>query len=301
MSRTVFRCTCALTFCAVFVSSAAAGPTLNPQPTGTAMTTVSYLNEVGGQSSYSEALNFHGPGASVADVNNIGNSPNIGGFIAYNTLGRRTDAIAADPSVQHANETLMRHGFYKAGADDSVNPTSKANDFFSGIDADGNITITIENITFDRPVTVREDTFLLHALWDLDQVDLLDFGNVGAPRAYNTPHNQHLVSNFRDFDSFFLGGNAPFDDNPANYVENAITPVVSYDAPNIIDISLTVPYRIFTHLEDDGLGIPNGVSLPAPGGFLEPFHLHLEYLVAPEPGSLALLLSGVALIGRRRH
>jgi hypothetical protein len=200
--------------------------------------------------------------------------------------------IPSDPSVQGPDETLLRHGVYKVDEDDQINI---AGDFFADVLPDGDVTVAVEHIQFDQPVTLREDTFLLHMLWDLGQVDQL-----GPERAYDNPHNHHLSDPFRDFDSFF-GPGLPFVDNPVpNYVVGDVTPDVTYHAANEISVSVTFPYALMQHLQDDGAGVPEG--LPGPGGFLEPFHFHMEYLVVPEPHAGALLACGalVGLLPRRR-
>jgi hypothetical protein len=279
---------------AVGASPVFAGPALNPQPVGTSMTTVRYDTATTPQS-YGRSFGYLGPGAGLGDIVNIGGAPNLGGFIAFNTLGRRTAVLGEAPTAQAANETLMRHGFYKAGVNDQLN---KGDEFFTGIDTEGNITLEVTGITFDRPVKVREDTFLLHMLWDGGQVDGWGLDGDLNARLFHT-NNHHLVSGFRDFSDFFLGSNPVFKTNPDNYIAGTIAPVVTQTAPNIIDVSLTFPYRLLTHLEDDGMGPPANPPLPAPGGFLEPFHFHLEYLVVPEPGAGALLAATTVLISRR--
>jgi hypothetical protein len=276
---------------------ALAGPPLFPVPVGTHSATVMYDDGAPPPAAFSATLPYHGPGASLNDIEYFPGSSNLGAFTSFNTLGRRTEVIPLDPAVQAPNETLMRHGFYKFNSGNQINVDD---DFFAGIDVEGNVTVKIENITFDRPVQVRQKTFLLHMLWDIDQVDMLEMGGHHG-HAYNAHHNLHLIDGFRNFSSFFLGGSPEFVSHPANFALGDINPVVTHDAPNVIDVEITFPYRLLTHLEDMGMGIPDGVDLPAPGGFLEPWHFHLEYLVVPEPGSLALLAGGALLLRRRRR
>ncbi len=282
--------------CAVTAASPAAAMA-KPHPVGTAVTTVTY-DTAGGPVSFSETFGFVETGAGLDDIRNIGQAPNVGGFIAVDALGRRSNVALIDPAVQGANETLMRHGFYKA---DPNNQMQRGDDFFPGINVDGDLTLSVTGITFDQPVQVQPNTFLLHMLWDIDQVDQLGVDDQGVPRTYVHPHIHHTVAPFRDVDSFFLGASPTFSDVPvSNYVLGDVTPVIQQTAPDTINIEVTFPYRLLTHLEDDGLGIPAGVDLPAPGGFLEPFHLHFEYLVIPEPASLLLLAGGAGLLFRRR-
>lgn len=285
----------------IAASAALAGPPLYPVPIGTALTTVRY--DVPGDTplSYSESLGYFGPGAGPANIQHIEDSANIGGFIAYNTLGRRTAAIANDPSVQAPDETLMRHGLYKSVNDGQVNPNE---DFFAGIDVDGNVTIKIEDVTFDRPVKVDESTFLMHSLWNADQLDNWGLDGMGNARLFHM-NNHNTVDNFRDESSFFLGADPIFKTNPNNYAIGTIAPTVTYTGPNQFDVEITFPYSLLAHLEDDGLGPPANPfgPVPSPGGFLEPFHLHLEYIVqpVPEPGTLALLACGGTFLLRRRR
>jgi hypothetical protein len=275
----------------------AAGTTAFPVPLGSNLTTVSY-DTASGPIGFDTTLGYHGPGASLNDIEYLPGSGTLGAFVAYNALGRRSLVVSQDPAAQAPNETLMRHGVYKYNANNQIDAAS---DFFAGVNVEGNVTLTIENITFDRPVQVRENTLLLHALWDIEQMDQLGVDDQGQSRAYNSAHNHHLADGFRNFGSFFLGGSPVFVNSPPNYALSGITATVTHDAPNVIDVNISFPYRLLTHLEDDGLGIPIGVELPAPGGFLEPWHFHLEYLVVPEPSSLALLLAGLLAVRRGKH
>lgn len=250
-----------------------AGPVANPQPIGSSTMSITYQTVNG-------AVEFAGlrshDGTGLGDITNLNGAPNVGAFSANNTLGRRPT------SAQGSNETLMRHGFYKYDTDGlNIN-----DDFFPGVLTDSNVVIEIRDIEFDRPVQVQTDTVLLHALWNLDQVDQLGLNAQNLPRAYSSPHNHHTVAGIRDLQAFKDEG--IFLDNPvANYNVGAIVPAFSQSAPNMLDVTLSFPYELLRHLQDDGLGVPAG--LPGPGGFLEPFHFHLEYLVVPEPTTAVLL------------
>lgn len=241
-----------------------------------------------------EGLRDHA-GVGLGDITNLGGAPNIGAFSAHNTLGRRP------ASAQGPDETLMRHGWYKMTPANVLNfgedffPASTTPSAVSAIDVGGNITLSVQNIQFDRPVSVIENTFLLHVLWDTNQVDQL-----GPGRAYANPHNHHLPPGFRDFDDFF-GPLLPFVDLPVpNYatLSEGLSPVFTFNGPDSLNVSFTFPYSLLQHLQDDGQGVPEG--LPGPGGFLEPFHFHMEYLVAPEPHAGLLLLAGGGLMWPRR-
>ncbi|MCA9253079.1 MAG: PEP-CTERM sorting domain-containing protein [Phycisphaerae bacterium] len=273
----------ALVACAV-ATVAHAGPTDQPQPIGSSTMSITYNTSAGDVTYFgSRTHNGTGPG----DVTNLGGAPNVGAFSAHNALGRRP------ATAQGSNETLMRHGFYKFGS----SGFNIAGDFFPDIAPGSDVTIAIENVQFDRPVQVQEDTALLHILWDLDQVDSLGLNDQNLPRSYVNPNNHHTVTNFRDVAEF--QSQNVFLENPVpNYNLGDIVPVFSQPQPDTVSVSLTFPYELLHHFEDDGLGVPAG--LPGPGGFLEPFHLHLEYLVVPEPSAGLLLAMGAMIIRRRR-
>ncbi|GJM23709.1 MAG: hypothetical protein DHS20C16_01240 [Phycisphaerae bacterium] len=263
---------------------AIAGPSAQPQPIGSSSMSISYQTDAG-QVEFSD-LRSHG-GSGLGDVSNLDGAPNVGAFSAHNTLGRRPT------SAQGADETLMRHGFYKYDS----NGFNKPGEFFPNLTPGSSITIAIEDIEFDRPVQVQENTALLHLLWDIDQSDSLGLNDQNLPRAYSNPNNHHTVPNFRDV-SDFQNENV-FVENPVpNYNIGDIVPTFSQSQPNMVTVSLTFPYELLRHFEDDGLGVPSG--LPGPGGFLEPFHFHLEYLVVPEPSSALTLAIGSILVCRRR-
>ncbi len=245
---------------------------------------VSY-NTTAGAVTYSGLRSHDGTG--LGDISVLGSAPNIGAFSANNTLGRRP------VSAQGANETLMRHGYYKYDS----NGLNIGDEFFPDLVPGGDVTIAIQNIQFDRPVQVQEDTALLHVLWNIDQVDSLGLNNQNLPRAYMNPNNHHTVGNFRNVAEF--QSNNIFLDNPIpNYNIGDIVPVFTQEAPDTISVNLTFPYELLRHFEDDGLGVPSG--LPGPGGFLEPFHFHLEYLVVPEPSVGLLMALGAVAVLRRK-
>lgn len=233
-------------------------------------------------------------GIGLGDITNLGGAPNVGAFSAHNKLGRRP------ASAQGANETLMRHGWYKMGPSNVLNfgeeffPASTTPSTVSAIDVNGNVTLSVQNVQFDRPVSVIENTFLLHVLWDINQVD-----GLGVGRGYASPHNHHIPTGFRDFNDFF-GPLRPFLNDPVpNYatLSAGLAPVFTFNAPDSLNVSFTFPYAMLRHFQDDGMGVPAG--LPGPGGFLEPFHFHMEYLVVPEPHAGLLLLTGGWLVRRR--
>ncbi len=273
-----------LVFAGAFAPTVQAGPTSQPQPIGSSTMSISYTTTAGNV--MFSGLRTH-DGTGPGDVAHLTGAPNVGAFSAHNALGRRP------ASAQGADETLMRHGFYKFGS----SGFNIAADFFQDMTPGSDITIAIENVQFDRPVQIQEDTALLHILWDIDQVDSLGLNGENLPRSYVNPNNHHTVANLRDVAEF--QNQNVFRENPEpNYVIGDIAPSFWQPQPDVVSVSLTFPYEMFRHSEDDGLGVPAG--LPGPGGFLEPFHFHLEYLVVPEPSAGLLLAVGGLVIRRRR-
>lgn len=262
-----------------------------PLPIGESTITVSYETHHGLES-YSGNRNYFGSGPTDATV--LPGAPNIAAFNSANTFGRRA-AVANNPayaSVFRPEETLMAHAFFKR-------IDNLTGDYFPGIHEHGMITVSIENIRFDQPVVVDEKTVLLHALWN-DQNKMLS-------EPYHHIHNIHSLSpDFRDASSFLQSGELANHPSP-NYVlgDTKIEWLISGDGTDSSPLSIVArfPYDVLRNLEDEhhhGQMIPDG--LPAPHGFLEPFHFHIEYAVTPEPGMLALLgLSACGLFARRRR
>jgi hypothetical protein len=139
---------------------------------------------------------------------------------------------------------------------------------------------------------VVESTFLFHTLWRDTQVDAL------FPHHYHHQHNLHTETNpFRDASDFSRGG--LFSDSPTNYVLADVSPVFGGNGTRMLSLSVRIPYDLLKNLEEMGHShVPPG--LPAPHGFLEPFHFHFEYIVVPEPASL-LLFSPLLFLLRRRQ
>jgi len=257
-----------------------------PLPISSGDITLSYSTDVAN-------LSFEGTRPFLTDATGPGNSthlddaPNIAAFNSVNSFGRRTAVFNAGPQYAHVlpdNESLISHAFFK------LVPAQLANDFFPGIVQDGDITITVENMQFDRPVDVEMDTFMLHALWNGGQADMV------VP-FYNDIHNHHTASqSFRDQSDF--EDTAIIRTVPPNTDYGTVTPVFTGNGTDTLNLSITFPYSMLQHLEHDGNFVPD--PLPDPQGFLEPFHFHLEYAVSPEPGSLALLMAGTVILWRRR-
>src|SRR5262249_54952779 len=147
-------------------------------------------------------------------------------------------------------------------------------DFFADI-ADRNTPITIEltHAHFDEPVHLKRSTFLMHKFWDADQVDRLT-------NFYINLHNYALSTDiWRDTAIFFPN---VFTDFPVpNYRLGELTTLgrvdIEGDQTDVVSLHFTVPYHSLRHYEEQGQVVPPG--LPAPFGFLEPFHFHFEFIV----------------------
>ncbi len=280
----------ALTLTTILCGSAAAGTA--PMPVGTHDVIVSY-ETTSGPVSFSGARDYSGVGPT--DATNLGAAPNIRAFGSVNSFGRRTVVDLFDPAALGDDEALLAHAFFKIAI---------ADDYFPDILPGSDVTITFEGITFDQPVGVNGNTLMLHMLWNADQADQL-------PEPYINLHGHNMQStSFRDFDSFVTAG--VFADFPTpNYAGGTITASIVFSNQQTYDISLTFPYAMIEHFEETGQSVPGG--LPAPQGYLEPFHFHLEYVVAAagdvptvsEIGlagmCLLLVLAGGLVIARRRQ
>ncbi len=258
-----------------------------PVPIGSSTTTFSYTT-AGGVQTFSGDRDY--TATSPSDATPLAAAPNVRTFNSLNSFGRRTFVAATGPQfgqVLTANESLMAHAFFKL-------PGQLNSDYFPGILPGTNITFQVDGITFDSPVTVDHDTIMLHSLFADAQVQ-------GLPAPYFNLHNHEIPSqNFRNFDDF--GTTGVFSSFPVpNYVlgSNDLNVAISGEGTNELSLAVTFPYSLLEHSEETGQTVPGG--LPAPQGFLEPFHFHLEYVVTPEPISLALLLPAAAVVCRRRR
>ena len=258
-----------------------------PAPMGLSTVSVSYPTG-NGLETYSGQRDYTGTGPFSAT--NLGTAPNIAAFNSAGDFGRRV-SVSQNPAyanVIHADETPMTHAFFKKIGNEAA-------DFFPGIVEGGAITLNVQNIQFDRPVYVDEDTLLLHVLWN-DQNKLQE-------HPYHHIHNIHTASEtFRDLDDFLAAGEMAEHPMP-NFTlgEDDIDWVISGAGTNTLSIMATFPYDRLRNLEAGHQHGELPPGLPAPHGFLEPFHFHIEYTVTPEPGTLALLvLSGCLCAFRRR-
>ncbi len=255
-----------------------------PTPQGESTITVSYPTTEGPTASFSGDRDYRG--AYFPDATPLGTAPNIKVFQAVDVYGRRANVAAHDPSVLAESESLIAHAFLKL---------DNYGDYFPGIPADGVVTVAVENIHFNEPVDVDESTFLFHVFWDVNQSDQLH-------HYYDHPHNLHTLTDpFRDTEAFYMAHELV--DLPApHHVFGDLAPymTISGQGTDTLDILAEIPYSLFKHLHEEGQVVPEG--LPAPNGFLEPYHFHLEYVVSavPEPATLALL-GPIALLAFRRR
>jgi hypothetical protein len=203
-------------------------------------------------------------------------APNIKAFSAVDVYGRRARVAISYPEVLAPDESLIAHAFLKL---------DNSQDYFPGITEGAAVTVEVEGIHFDQPVDLDESTFLFHTLWDTNQSNLLD-------QYYDHEHNLHTLTDpFRDTEAFHLAHE--FVDLPAPHqVFGDLAPYITItgDGTDTLGFVAMIPYDMFRHLHEEGQMVPDG--LPAPHGFLEPYHFHFEYVVSvvPEPTTLALLL-----------
>ncbi|RJP37061.1 MAG: hypothetical protein C4547_06385 [Phycisphaerales bacterium] len=232
-----------------------------PTPIGTARTTLTYMTHSGPRVLTGE-VDFNGRGPRDA-VQLSPDDENIHYMNSYNAFGRRLLAIGA----LYDNESLISHSFFKETLE-----TRRLKDYFADIKAGSAITVEVRDIKFDRRVEFQMDTFMMHKLWDIDQMDQL-------PDPYIQFYNHDTASRaFRDLDAFFPN---VFSDSPPNYRLGTLLESgkieVAGGGTTSLSVRITIPYAIFKHFEERGQKAPPG--LPAPYGFLEPWHFHIEYAV----------------------
>ncbi|GIK15738.1 MAG: hypothetical protein BroJett003_07020 [Planctomycetota bacterium] len=231
-----------------------------PEPIGTANITMRWMTMHGHEEVLTDVRDF--TGRDHEDAVPLDGDHHINCFFSVNSFGIRTDVRGA---IQE-DESLIAHAFFKDHHDHS-------HDYFHMIESeDTRITIEITGIHFEHPVTVVRPTILLHKFWDADQVDRLS-------NFYINLHNYGLSTDlWRDFGLFFPN---TFSDFPVpNYDLGEATSIgdvtVIGDGTNEISIIFSFPYSVFKHYEETGQDVPDG--LPAPFGYLEPFHFHMEWI-----------------------
>jgi len=237
---------------------------VQPIPQGSSTTTFSYESTTG-VVSFSGTRDYTGIGLGSATI--LGNAANIRTFNSVNSFGRRTVVDNSHPEVIGPDESLISHAFFKI----DINT-----EYFPNLSTNGNLTIAVDNIQFPEPVTIVPSTIMLHVLFNPNQVDML----LPIDGVYFNTHNHHIAPLlFRDIDAF-KSANVLTDFPPGigNHVLGDIEPIITGNGTTKLGISLTFPYNTLKHLEQNTQTAPP--PLPAPQGFLEPFHFHLEYIVA---------------------
>jgi len=275
---------CAFGALAFFTSVVGA---VGPIPVGPADITFQYTKIGGEVVTLQEQKLYNGSAGSQVPLD--GNQ-GIQYFSSVNTFGRRLEI----PGAVRDNESLLTHAFFKDVF--TPQPGGIYEDFFADIDTTTDLVISVQNIQFAEPTWIAANTFLQHALWDANQADQVD-------PFYHHTHNAHTLTDpFRDFEDFFP---IVFEDFPMpNYTvglfgQTADVDITGQGTTNL-GVSVTMPYEQLMHLEHmPDTTVPS--NLPAPGGFLEPFHFHFEFVVVPEPTTLALLGAVVPLLMRRRR
>lgn len=249
--------------CAVlFVLSPLAALAHAPEPIGTANITLRYLMADGEERVLTDVRDFSG--RDHEDASPLDGDHHINCFFSVNAFGIRPDVRGA---IDH-HEALLAFAFFKDHMDHS-------HDYFHDIASEDTIiTVEISDIHFAEPVTVVGSTGLMHRFWDADQVDQLD-------DFYINLHGHGLSTDiWRDFNLFFPN---PFTNFPVpNYALGEMTTAMSVEVEGsgteVVTLRFAFPYRLFKHYEEQGQMVPPG--LPAPFGYLEPFHFHFEIAVA---------------------
>lgn len=250
----------------------ATGASAGPAPIASSHVTVSYkttATELSGDRDFAGGV----PGTPL-------DAPftNVRAMNSINDFGRRT-ALLSNPSFADAlgpDESLISHAFFK-----KLPEGFGLEDFFPNLDftseETSRITVRVDAIHFDEPVDVRMNTVMLHVKWN-DQVAQLSKPYVGLDDHFT------VTPVFRDQNHFEAAG--IFASFPApNFVINSPDVDIVFGGLGTDTLSLEVsfPYRLLKNLEEMGQNTPPP-ALPAPQGFLEPFHFHIEYVVAPITG-----------------
>lgn len=266
----------------VLLVGAPAATAVGPIPIGEADVSLSYMTD-SGLRVLSSSVDYSGKSSN--DAIPLGGDARVGYFNSVNSFGRRP---LIDGAIRD-DESLLTHSIFKPPAHDT--------NLFPDIVAGSSITLEVQNIHLTEPGFVQRDTVLMHKIWDADQVDQL-------PNFYiNLNDHDTGTDPFRDFADFFP---LVFTDFPVpNYDLAALSGPseleVFGDGTDTLGFRITVPYDRFRNFEDVTQQVPPG--LPAPFGFLEPFHFHVEFAVSsvPEPGAALMLLAGCPYVLRRKR
>lgn len=281
---------------AVFVTGIPA--MAGPQPIGNATITVSYPTMSGGTYVASELRNFNGTNPSDATI--FGTASNMSMFSSVDVFGRRAHVAQIFPEVIAPSESLLTFSWYKI---------NKGSDYFPDIAHDATVTIKVEGMQFSEPVRFHEDTFLFHKLWDTNQFETAIMRGLFAVDMHG--HYFHTLTDpFRDTNKFQqVPGEFSPDGQMPHQNFGDIAPMITLlgDGTDTLSFIAEIPYLFFAHPhEGHGSGHQHGdpyEGLPAPHGFLEPYHFHFETLVSavPEPATLAMLGFGALAIVRRKR
>jgi|CXWL01.1.fsa_nt_gi hypothetical protein len=283
--------------CCVLAAALTTPALAGPQPIGEATITVSYPLLSGGTYTATEPRNFNGTNPSAATA--FGDASNMSMFSSVPDLfGRRAHVAQYFPEVILPSESLLTFSWYKLDKD---------GDYFPDIAADAVVTVKVEGVHFAEPVRFHEDTYLFHNLWDTTQ-----FNTAILRGLFETDMHGHyfhtLTDPFRDTDKFqqVSGEFSPPGEMPHQSFGD-IAPYITLlgDGTDTIGFIAEIPYMMFAHPHEGHGGGHQGdpyAGLPAPHGFLEPYHFHFETLVSavPEPTTLALLCLGGVAIARRK-
>lgn len=282
--------------CCVLAASLVPPALAGPMPIGEATVTVSYQTMSGGTYTAIESRNFNGTNPS--DATAFGDASNMSMFSSVNVFGRRAHVAQIFPEVIAPSESLLTFSWYKLNT---------GADYFPDIAHDATVTVKVEGIKFSEPVTFHRDTYLFHNLWDSQQFETAILRGLFETDMHG--HYFHTLTDpFRDTDKF---QQVPGEFSPPGEMEHQsfgdLAPYISLqgDGTDTISFVAEIPYMMFAHPHEghgDHMGGDPYEGLPAPHGFLEPYHFHFETLVSavPEPATLTLLAIGsCALAGRR--
>lgn len=276
-------------FVAGLIGSAAIA---QPVPSGTTNTSVTWQTDAGTGSASGTPAYAGLPPATIDPTSNFTGFNSQGNTLGV--FGRRGAGVllnnGAHPewaNVIRDGENMVSHAFFKADQSQS---------WFPNIADDGMITVSVQNIEFDQPAFIDESTLMLHMRW-ISISEQLD-----SP--YLATDDHYLATDpFRDFDIFQQAGLLTNFPTP-NYLNESslVNWSITGNGTTSLGIEVSFPYSALRNFEEDPLNpqtVPEG--LPAPQGFLEPNHFHIEYTVAPEPGTLLLLAGGGFLAMRRKR
>lgn len=268
-----------------------------PLPQGNATVNMSYPLAGGGTYNVSEERNFLGTNPSHATE--LGDNSNMSEFNSVNAFGRRMNVAAFYPQVLGPDESLISHSFFKL---------DNSGDLFPGISDNGMVTVSVQGIRFNEPVQIDNSTVLFHNLWDTSQFDTAILRGLFSTDTHG--HYFHTLTDpFRDAAQF---QQVPGEFSPPNQMSHQnlgdMAPYITItgEGTDTLGFTASFPYDLLRHPHEHNDGGHHGnpyEGLPAPQGFLEPFHFHFEYVVSaiPEPTTLALLSFGVLGVLRRRN